>query len=73
MDFPILIIWMSPLSLLGTSGVIFHFLFNFSMIIKIANRIVPDVTSHFAASHLGLFSLPMSHKKDTRLIWVKIL
>ena len=26
---------------------------------------------HFAASHLGLFYLPMSHKKDARLIWVK--
>ena len=25
-----------------------------------------------AASHLGLFCLPMSHKKDARLIWVKI-
>ena len=25
----------------------------------------------FAASHLGLFCLPMSHKKDARLIWVK--
>ena len=24
------------------------------------------------ASHLGLFCLPMSHKKDTRLIWVNI-
>ena len=27
----------------------------------------------FAASHLGLFCLPMSHKKDARLIWVKIM
>ena len=25
----------------------------------------------FAASHLGPFCLPMSHKKDTMLIWVK--
>ena len=25
---------------------------------------------HFTASHLGLFCLPMSHKKDARLIWV---
>ena len=23
-----------------------------------------------AASHLGIFCLPMSHKKDARLIWV---
>ena len=25
---------------------------------------------HFAASYLGLFCLPMSHKKDARKIWV---
>ena len=34
------------------------------------NRIAPDGTPHFAASYLGLFCLPMSHKKDARLIWV---
>ena len=28
-DFPIIINWMSPLSLLGASGVIFHFYFIF--------------------------------------------
>ena len=37
-----------------------------------ANRIAPDGTPRFAASHLGLFCLPMSHKKDDRLIWVKM-
>ena len=36
-----------------------------------ANRIVPDGTPRFAALHLGLFCLPMSHKKDPRLIWDK--
>ena len=46
------------------------FLFHFSMKIKIANGIAPDGTPRFAASHLGLFCLPMSHKKDARLIWV---
>ena len=35
-----------------------------------ANRIAPDGTPRFAASHLGLFCLPMSHKKDARLIWL---
>ena len=30
----------------------------------------PDGTPRFAASHLGLFCLPMSHKKDARLLWV---
>ena len=32
-----------------------------------ADRIAPDATTRFAASHLGLFCLPMSHKKDARL------
>ena len=48
----------------------FSFSIHFSMKIKSANRIAPDVTPRFAASHLGLFCLPMSHKKDARLIWV---
>ena len=67
MDFPILIIWMGPFSILGESGVKFHF----SMKIKIANRIAPDWTPRFAAYHMGLLCLPMSHKKDAKLIWVK--
>ena len=32
-----------------------------------ANRIAPDGTPRSAASHLGLYCLPMSHKKDARL------
>ena len=43
------------------------------MKIMSANRIAPDGTPRFAASHLGLFCLPMSHKKEieeARLIWV---
>ena len=36
-----------------------------------ANKIAPDGTPRSAASHLGLLCLPMPHKKDTRLIWVK--
>ena len=66
MDFPIVSIWMSPLSFLGASRVIFHFYFIMS-----ANRIAPYGTPRFAASHLGLFCLSMSHKKDTRLKWTK--
>ena len=38
-----------------------------------ANRIDPDETPRFAASHLGLFCLPMSNKKDAGLIWVNVL
>ena len=32
----------------------------------------PDRTSRFAASDLVLHCLPMTHKKDSRRIWVKI-
>ena len=39
----------------------------FSMKFLPANRIAPDGTPHSAASHLGLFCLPLSHKSDTRL------
>ena len=49
----------------------FSFLFHISIKIKIANRKALDGTPRFAASHLGLFCLLMSHKKDARLIWVK--
>ena len=45
----------------------FQFLNNFLMKILLANRIAPDGTPRFAASHLGLFCLPMSHKRDARL------
>ena len=48
----------------------FSFLFHFSMKIMVANRKAPDGTPRFAASHLGLICLPMSHKKDARLLWV---
>ena len=45
----------------------FQIVFNFSMKILSANRIAPDGTPRSAASHLGLFCLPMYHKKDARL------
>ena len=47
----------------------FSFLFHFSMKIMSANRIATDGTPRFAASHLGLYCLTMSDKKDARLIW----
>ena len=67
MDSPIIIIWMSPFSFLGVLGVIFIFLSHFSMKFLRANRIAPDGALRSAASHLGLFCLPMSHKRDDRL------
>ena len=51
----------------------FYFILcHFSMKFMLANRIAPDGTPRFAASHLGLFCMPMSHKNDARLIWVNI-
>ena len=38
----------------------------------IANSGAPDQTPRYAASDLGLRMLPMSHKKDARLKWVKM-
>ena len=70
MDCPILTYLMSPFSVLGASGVNFNY-YSFLMKIKSVNRIAPDGMPRFAASHLGLFCLSMSHKKDARFIWVK--
>ena len=41
--------------ILGASGLILSFLFHFSMKFIYANRIAPDGTPRFAASHRGLF------------------
>ena len=46
----------------------FQFSAHFSMKFLLANRIAPDGTPRSAASHLGLYCLPMSHEKDARLI-----
>ena len=37
---------------------------------SVSNSADPDQMPHFEASDLGLHCLPMSHKKDARLIWV---
>ena len=64
--------WMSPLLFLAASDVKILFLFHFSMKFMKANIKASNRTSRFAASHLGLFCLPMFHKKDARLILVNI-
>ena len=46
----------------------FYFLSHFSMKFLCANRIAPVGTPRSVASHLGLYCLPMSHKRDARLI-----
>ena len=48
-------------------GCDFKILFNVLMKFLKANRIAPDGTPRSAASHLGLYCLPMSHIKDARL------
>ena len=68
MDCPILIIWMSSFSVIGASGAIFISFFDEIHVIRKRNS--PIWEPRFAASHLGLFCLPMSHKKEPRLIWV---
>ena len=56
MDFPIIIIRVSPLTFLGASGVFFLLNFiQFSVKFLLANRIAPDGAPRFAASHLGLY------------------
>ena len=40
-----------------------YFLSHFSMKFSCVNRIAPDGTPRSAASHLGLYCLPMSHKR----------
>ena len=55
-------------------GAIFLFYPNFDRIFcKHTVETDPDQTAHSAVSDLGLHCLPMSHKKDTKLIWVKEL
>ena len=46
----------------------FYFLSHFSMKFLCANRIAQVGTPRSAASHLGLYCLPMYHKRDFRLI-----
>ena len=52
----------------------FSFLFHFLIKLMKANRIDPDGTPRFVASHMGLFCMPkaMSHKNNVRLIWVNV-
>ena len=65
MDFPILV--ESIFTFLGASEVIFHFISFFDEN-QNSKQNSPNGTPRFSASHLGLFCLPMSHKKDARLL-----
>ena len=50
-------------STFNSRGIRSYFFFHFSKKFVLANRIATDGMPHFAASHLGLFCLPLSHKK----------
>ena len=69
MDFPIFIIWMSPLSFLGALGVIFIFISYFDEIL-VSKQNSPrwDAACCFFTSGAILFALVP--KKEARLIWV---
>ena len=54
----------------GVRSDFFIFLSHFSMKFLCTNRIAPDGTPNSAAAHLGLHCLPVSHKRDARLISV---
>ena len=67
MDFPTDIIWTSPFPILGLLDGIFHVYSKFKR-----TSVCKHQTPLFAASDLVLHYLPMSNKKDTRLIWVNV-
>ena len=73
MNFPISIVRTSLFQILGVLCGIFHFFLNSNR--TFCEQTVerdPDQKPCSAVSDLGLSYLPMSHKKDTRLIWVKM-
>ena len=63
MYFPILINWISPFPVLGLLGGIFHFCSNFK------RNFCKQTVENLIRRRI-LHCLPMSHKKDARLIWV---
>ena len=60
------------ISNLRVVGWYFSFLFKFKKKFLQATSREPDQMPSIVASDLVLHCLPMSHKKDARLIWVKI-
>ena len=53
----------TPRSAVWGAGSKFYFLSYVAMKFFCANRMAPDGTPRSAVSHLGLYCLPMSHKK----------
>ena len=66
MELPTVMKWTSPFPILGLLGGIFHFYSNFKR-----NFCKQTVKNLIRRRHLVLHCLPVSHKKDARLIWAK--
>ena len=68
MEFPTLTNWTSPYLFKGLVVGFFHIYANF-------NRIFcsQTVETLIAESDLGLLCLPVFHRKEARLIWVKLV
>ena len=59
-------------SILGLLCGIFYFYSNYKRHFCNQTVVKPDQTPHIAVSDLSLHCLPMSHKRDARLIWAKL-
>ena len=68
MDMPTISSKTSTFPILGVLGGIFFFFPNFN---RTFCKQDPDHTA-YVVSDLGLHCLPMSHKKDARIIWVNL-
>ena len=71
MDLPHLISRKSSFPILGVLGGIFFPIFKRTFCKQTVNILIIDQTLHYAVSDLGLHLLPMSHKKEPRLKWIK--
>ena len=73
MEFPTVFNWTSPFPILGKFGGIFYFYSNFKR--NFCKQTVENLIRCRVLRHLIWFlhCLPMSHKKDARLIWVNLL
>ena len=70
MDSPTFISRTSPFPILEVLGGICNF---FPYLNRKANNEDPDQTSRYVGSDLNPHCLPVSHKKNARLIWIKLL
>ena len=64
--------WDRYISVLRVVSRYFTFSFKFSLNILLANSGDPHQMPHSVPSDLGLHCLPMSHKKEARLLWVNM-